>query len=172
MTTHHAPCNALQTHTETAPVCTYRITDTVVLAGQPQPDDWQRLAQQGFRTVLNIRSDPERAAAQARAATIAGLRYIYEPLPAYELEAGHLTRFAEIIEHPDNGKLFIHCRSGSRVALLWMLYRMQHQGWSRAQARAELQAAGYDDDAMETFDFCVDDYLERANAAINFLLGR
>jgi len=56
-----------------------------------------------------------------------------------------------------------HCRSATRVGLIWMLYRMVQQGWSREQAEAELRAAGYDDDAIETFDFCASDFFERFN---------
>lgn len=163
MTTHNcAPCDALQKQTNTAPMRTYMVTDQVVLAAQPQPEDWVRLAQQGFRTIMNIRSDPERAAVQARAAEAAGLRYIYAPLPAYELEAEHIVAFAEIVDQSGEDKLFIHCRSGTRVALLWMLYRITRQGWDMAQARAELQAAGYDDESMDVFDFCAEDFFERA----------
>ena len=44
----------------------FPITEQVVLAGQPQLDDWQKLARRGFSTVINIRSDPERAACQAK----------------------------------------------------------------------------------------------------------
>jgi uncharacterized protein (TIGR01244 family) len=161
MTTQHTPREALEIQTNTAPMRTYIVNDMVVLAGQPQPDDWQKLAQAGFRAVINIRSDPERAAVQARAAEAAGLRYIYAPVPAYELEAEDLDKFAEILDESADDKMFIHCRSGTRVALLWMLYRIVHQGWSPEQARAELQAAGYDDDAMETFDFCAEDFFER-----------
>jgi uncharacterized protein (TIGR01244 family) len=144
---------------------TYTVTDQVVLAAQPQPEDWARLAQQGFRTIVNIRSDPERAAVQARAAEAAGLRYIYAPLPAYELEAEHIVAFAEIVDQSGDGKLFIHCRSGTRVALLWMLYRITRQGWDVAQARAELRVAGYEDDSMETFDFCAEDFFERTGVS-------
>lgn len=163
MTTKTLPCDTLQQQTLAAPIHTYAVTDQVLLAAQPQPDDWQRLAQQGFRTVVNIRSDPERAAAQAQTARAAGLDYIYAPLPVYDLAAEHIAEFARIIDNPDHGKLFIHCRSATRVGLLWMLYRIEQQGWSFKQAHLELQAAGYDEDSLETFDFCATDYLERGD---------
>ncbi len=155
-------CNALQQQTETAPLRSYAVTDQVLLAAQPQPEDWQRFAAAGYQTVVNIRSDPERAAVQAANARAAGLRYIHAPWPAYELEPEHLAEFARIVEDPATGKLVFHCRSATRVGLIWMLYRIMHQGWSREQAEAELRAAGYDDDSMETFGFCADDFFERS----------
>lgn len=140
---------------------TYAISDNVVLAGQPQPDDWARLVEQGFRTVINIRSDPEKAAAQARAAEAVGLRYIYLPVPAYLLEPEHLAAFHEAMQ-AQTGKILLHCRSATRVALLWMLERVVYDGWTPEQAQAALRDAGYTDEKMEALVFCADDYFDRA----------
>jgi uncharacterized protein (TIGR01244 family) len=140
----------------------YDITEDVLLAGQPEPEDWRRLVEAGFRTVVNIRSDPQRAAQQAVAAQAVGLRYVYLPLPAYMLEPEHLAAFVQTLRDPERGRVCIHCRTATRVALLWMLARMTQDGWTREQAEAELRAAGYDDDSMNTFAFCAEDYFERS----------
>lgn len=161
MTTHSASCDALQIQTEQAPLRSYPVTERVLLAAQPRVDDWAQFVAQGYTTVLNIRGDAERAALQRANAEAAGLRYIHAPWPAYELEPEHLAAFAAVMEAPETGRLVFHCRSATRVGLIWMLYRMVHQGWSREQAEAELRAAGYDDEAMETFAFCADDFCER-----------
>ncbi|GAB4183583.1 MAG: protein tyrosine phosphatase family protein [Roseiflexaceae bacterium] len=160
------PCTALQDATERAALKAYQVTPSVLLAAQPQPADWALLASQGYQTVLNIRSDSERAAIQAANATAAGLRYLHKPWPAYQLEAEHLAEFAALVEQPTTGKLCFHCRSATRVGLIWMLYRMLHQGWSYRAAQAELRNAGYDESALETFEFCAEDYCERAGVAL------
>ncbi len=139
----------------------FTVTDRVVLAGQPQPDDWQRLAQRGFDTIINIRRDPARAAAQARKAEAAGLSYHHLHLPAYEIEPEHLNAFEDILNQAGPGKILVHCRTASRTGLLWMLNRIANHGWSRQQAEAELEAAGYDEEAMDVFLFCAEDYFER-----------
>lgn len=138
------------------------VTPRVRLAGQPRPADWATWSGQGFRTVLNLRRDPERAAAQASAAEAAGLTYLYRPWPADALEPEHIAEFAAIVEAPETGRMVFHCRTASRVGVLWLLYRQLHGGWSRDEALAELRAAGYDDDSLEVFDFCAEDYFERA----------
>jgi uncharacterized protein (TIGR01244 family) len=161
-------CDSLQTSLQekvaahTRSVVEYTVGGCVVLAGQPQPIDMAALARQGMRTVINLRRDPERSAREAANAVAAGLEYIHLPLPAYELEAGHLAEFEKTIAGKEG--LYIHCRSGSRVALLWMLHRMINQGWSRQAAEAELRAAGYNEESMEVFAYCTDDYLERTAA--------
>lgn len=141
----------------------YAITSRLTLAGQPQPGDWAGLSAEGFDVVINMRSDPERAAPQQQQASAAGLRYLHLPLPAYELEPEHLAAFHEIMQ-AQQGRVFLHCRSATRVALMWLLERVVYDGWSREQAEQELRAAGYNDSSMETFAFCADDYFERASA--------
>jgi uncharacterized protein (TIGR01244 family) len=139
----------------------FPVTDRVVLAGQPQPDDWNKLARRGFGTIINIRRDPEKAAAQAKRAEAAGLTYVHLHLPAYELEPEHLAAFEDTLNRAGPGKILVHCRTASRTGLLWMLNRNANHGWSREQAEAELEAAGYDEDAMDVFLFCAEDYFER-----------
>lgn len=142
----------------------YTVTPDVALAGQPQAADWPALAQAGTNVVVNMRSDPERATEQAQQATAAGLAYHHLPLPAYELEPEHVSHFAAILNRHRGQKLFIHCRTASRVALVWLLHRVQNEGWPLATAVAELTAAGYDEESLATFHFCAEDYFERAGA--------
>ena len=160
------PCGALKQQAEHAALRSYAVTPGVLLAAQPQPSDWAKLAAAGYTTVLNLRSDPERAAEQGRSAAAAGLRYIHRPWPAYLLEKEHLDELAALLAAPETGRLVFHCRSATRVGLMWMLYRQLSHGWSRGRAEAELRAAGYDDEAIATFDFCADDYFERAAEAV------
>jgi uncharacterized protein (TIGR01244 family) len=148
----------------------FSVTEQVVLAGQPQPDDWQKLAERGFSTVINIRSDPERAACQAKKAKAAGLSYIYLEVPTYEMEPEHIDAFYNVLNSVNHGKILIHCRTASRTGLLWMLNRVSNFGWSREQAEAELQAAGYDEDAMDVFSFCAEDFFERTTVPLELEL--
>jgi uncharacterized protein (TIGR01244 family) len=141
------------------------VTAEITLAGQPQPDDWARLAEDGFDAVINMRSDPERAALQARAAQQARLDYIHLNLPAYELEPEHIRQFRDVLYQANNEKILIHCRTGSRVGLVWMLHRVLNEGWSQQAAEAELVEAGYDEDDLDTFAFCAEDYFERSAPA-------
>ncbi len=142
----------------------YDIDNRLTLAGQPQPEHWAALAAEGFAVVINMRSDPERATIQQSNAESAGLRYVHLPLPVYELEPEHLEQYHQTLM-AEQGRVFLHCRSATRVALMWLLDRVVYDGWTREQAEDALRAAGYDNEAMETFAFCADDYFERAAAA-------
>ena len=159
-------CTKLQELVETAVIDStmpqYPINEQMVLAGQPEPEDWQRLAERGFTLIINIRSDAARAAAQQKSAEAAGLRYIHLPLPAYELEPIHIQQLHHVLMEARHDNVLFHCRTASRSGLLWLLHRIEYDGWSQEEAEAELQAAGFDGDSMEVFDFCSEDYFERA----------
>jgi uncharacterized protein (TIGR01244 family) len=161
MTPHCTSVTELAVASTTAGLMCYEIDSRLTLAGQPQPQDWGALAAEGFGVVVNMRSDPERAAEQQQRAESAGLRYIHLPLPAYELEPEHLATFHQLMAAQE-GRVFLHCRSATRVALMWLLDRIVYDGWTRERAEQALRDAGYGDDAMETFSFCADDYFERA----------
>ncbi len=159
-------CNKLRTRVsapllEGSEIISYKVSDSVYLAGQPEREDWQKLAKQGFKLVINVRSDVEKAAAQAQSAQEYGLTYIHLQVPAYELESEHVHAFHEALAQAQDGKVLFHCRTASRVALMWMLHRMLHDQWSQEQAEAELQAAGYEEDDMAVFRYCTEDFLER-----------
>jgi uncharacterized protein (TIGR01244 family) len=139
----------------------YAVTDQVVLAGQPEPEDWQRLVQDGYDLIINMRSDPERAAVQAQRAQAAGLKYSHLQVPAYELEAEHVHAFQNTLTSANGSKVLVHCRTASRVALMWMLHRMINEGWTQSEAEKELENAGYGGDDMDVFRFCTEDFLER-----------
>lgn len=139
----------------------YQVTENVFLAGQPEREDWSRLASEGFKLIINVRSDPQRATAQALSAQSAGLNYVHLQIPAYELDNEHVQAFAAVLAQAEDGKVMVHCRTATRVALLWLLKRMATEQWSQEQAEAELQRAGYGDDDMKVFRYCTEDFLER-----------
>lgn len=163
---HDSPCKTqeLKKAAQVTHIPEYAVTKNLVLAGQPQPEDWLDLVERGFNTIINIRNESERAAIEGKNVEAAGLTYIHLPLPAYELETDNLENFNQVMTQANLGNIYLHCRTASRTALLWLLKRITFDGWSMEQAEAELAAAGYDNDDMETFRFCSEDYFERAEA--------
>ena len=86
------------------------------------------------------------------------------------MEPEHIDAFDNVLNNVDHGKILIHCRTASRTGLLWMLNRVSNFGWSREQAEAELQTAGYDEDAMDVFSFCAEDFFERTTVPLELAL--
>lgn len=148
------------THVPSYPFVVHMVGNGILLAGQPAPEEWHLLADQGFRVVVNIRTDPSLGEAQAHHVEAGGMQQIYLPLPR-ELAPEHMAAFAETVEQWQYEGLVIHCRTASRTAIIWMIYRILYDRWSQEQARDELFQAGYTPEQVEKFQAFVDDYLRQ-----------
>lgn len=100
-----------------------RLTDTVAVAGQIEPDDCAAAAAAGFRTIVNNRPDDEERGQPlgediAAAARAAGLGYVAIPVDHRGFD---LTQVAAMAAALDAGPVLAFCRSGTRSANLWAL---------------------------------------------------
>jgi uncharacterized protein (TIGR01244 family) len=104
------------------------------------------LKEQGFATVVNLRLAGEegvdvecsRAAAEA-----AGLKYIHLPFSGRELDRQLIDDFLSIAGDSANQPVYIHCRSATRVAALWVIGRVLKDGRPFEETRAEANAIAY-----------------------------
>src|SRR5690349_18200775 len=89
--------------------------------GQRQPDWVELLAlvSEGFRTVIDLRTDDEPGQdlsprQEALAARRLGLAYCHVPVPADRVDAGVLDRFRAALADAVK-PVFVHCASGKRA---------------------------------------------------------
>jgi protein tyrosine phosphatase (PTP) superfamily phosphohydrolase (DUF442 family) len=115
----------------------------------------------GIRTVVNVQDDvpdPEMITNWLNTSTIPesalcrqlGVRYVHLPPDLISRQKGPPERadaidhFLEIMDDPMNYPVLLHCRAGlHRTGCLAAIYRMEYQGWSRAQALEELKDHGF-----------------------------
>lgn len=93
--------------------------------GQVHAADFTDIADKGFRTVINARPDHEApdqptSDALAVAASKAGLQYEYLPVVPSQIREQDIEKFAEYL-HALPKPVLTFCRTGNRVAQLWML---------------------------------------------------
>jgi len=56
-----------------------------------------------------------------------------------------VRRFLEVMADPSNYPVLVHCFAGiHRTGAYCAIYRMEFEGWSNAEALAEMKACGYD----------------------------
>lgn len=70
------------------------------------------------------------------------------PGDAYELIDQAVQQFLDVLNDPVNypRPILVHCLAGvHRTGVMIALYRMEHEGWSKEQALAEMQEYGYTD---------------------------
>lgn len=94
------------------------------ITGQISLDDLEKIAQSGFKTIVNFRPDGEGGDAQptsavlsAKAATL-GLAYVYIPVIPNQIQPGQITSLSTVFDqHPQPVLGF--CRTGNRAQTVY-----------------------------------------------------
>jgi uncharacterized protein (TIGR01244 family) len=117
----------------------------IVVAGQPAAADFQTFAAAGITRIVNVRTREEMAALGFDSAALAAEQEIgYVELPiagaaAYTPEL--LDAFARELAAA-NGRVLLHCGSGSRAGLLYAAWLVRYQGKSPTEAMQTLAPLG------------------------------
>lgn len=104
-----------------------------LLAGQPEPEAIERLAESGYRLVINLRTPEEMDELDFDHAAVvesAGMTYVHLPLrgsEAYPFTPAAVDALAEVLERHE-GPFLLHCASSFRAGQLWGAYLVRHQG--------------------------------------------
>lgn len=120
-----------------------RVAPGVYRGAEPGKDGYATLKALGIRTVIDMRtSESEKQQVEA-----AGMKAVAIPI---EMSRNGLQekvdRVVALMADPANQPVYVHCRHGQdRTGIVVAAYRMKHQGWSLADAEAEMQAFGFND---------------------------
>lgn len=124
-----------------------KINDTLAIAGQISLDQLSTLAEEGFCSILNVRSpeEPGFLAIEAAHAQARGLVYVHCPLKVEALsealsEEILLQTFKQINELPK--PLLVHCDTGIRAALIILIHITMQQGATANQAIYQAEQLG------------------------------
>lgn len=107
--------------------------------GQPTEAGLVKLRENGFRTVVNFRDEPDWIAWEKNTVTKAGMNYVSLPWPIMgRPSAGLLDRFFLALDQPENRPVFFHCEHGrDRSGVMAVLALMRYRGMSEEAARRE-----------------------------------
>ena len=123
-----------------------RLTDTISVAPQIEPEDLRAIADLGFVAVIDNRPDDEvgpghSSERMGQLAADAGLRFVYVPVHPGQFSTALIDAFAAALAEAE-GPVLAYCRSGTRSATVWAL---SEAGRLPAQdIIATAAAAGYD----------------------------
>jgi protein tyrosine/serine phosphatase len=121
-----------------------QVSERLFRGGQPRTGGFQQLSSLGIKTIINLRGTSQRTRLDEQEATALGMRYYNIPMPVWgRPRDSHVLRILEVINSPDSGPTFIHCRDGvDRTGTITALYRMTYDGWSAEAASAEAGTRG------------------------------
>lgn len=132
-----------------ADIPAYRlIRPDLATAGQPGADALGRLAEMGFRTVVNLRTEKEGALEERAAVEAQGLRYVWVPVTPDTFSLKDVEAVERILDDPAAGPVLLHCASSNRVGGVWAAVRAR-SGEGLDEAMAAGRAAGLHSPAME-----------------------
>jgi len=106
-------------------------------SGQPTPEQFRQLRDEGLQAVLNLRPGGEHDLDERTVVEKLGMRYFEIPVSGpTEVTRENAQRFHEIMEDPENQPILIHCGTGNRVGALYAL-KSHHFDQVEAEAAVE-----------------------------------
>jgi len=122
----------------------HEVSERLYRGAQPLDRGISKLQELGVNTVINLRGPNDLTRAEETEARALGLNYFNIALPGWgRPQDDRIARIMELINAPESGRVFIHCRAGvDRTGLIVAIYRMTHDGWSSDRALAEAERLG------------------------------
>lgn len=118
-----------------------RVTPGILRGAQPKPGGYATLKAMGVRTVINLRTNHgEKEAVEA-----AGMRSVEIPMDTMKnVDPAAVRKAISVMTDPANQPVFVHCAHGKdRTGVVAAVYRMEVEGWTAAEAEAEMEAFGF-----------------------------
>jgi len=143
----------------------HQVNQEVYRGGQPKPGGLQKLASLGIKTIINLRDDDEHGQAEEAEARAAGLRYFNIPMARMGRPSDKIIGdVLALLNNSENQPVFVHCKLGSdRTGTVIAIYRLEHDGWTSEQAKAEAKRYGMNIWQMEMKNY-ISDYYKRRQA--------
>jgi protein tyrosine phosphatase (PTP) superfamily phosphohydrolase (DUF442 family) len=135
------------------------LTPRVGTGAQPTNVGFRKLAEKGYKAIVNLRTADEGydLAAEEKLIQQIGLRYFNVPVAGAEPKADQARIFLKVMEELKDEKVFVHCTAANRVGGLMMIQRVLQEGISIEKAEEEAKQIGLRTDILRKF---ARDYIE------------
>lgn len=145
-----------------------KINDQVTVGGQPTEEELRKLAQQGFLSVVNFRTEGEEdqplsPQAEGEKVSAAGMDYLHIPVSLEAMGPELVDQFREkLTELPK--PVFAHCKSGKRAGAMVVMDMAVEQGMTGEQTLQKAKEMGFECDQPELEQF-VQSYVDSHSPA-------
>ena len=129
------------------------VDERVATGGQPTDAAFAKLAVNGYRAVLSLRTASEGIDLkhEQEAVEKARLHYVNIPVVSSAPKPEQVDEFIKAVKDKNNQPMLIHCGSANRVGAFWMIYRVVEQGWPEDKALDEATKIGLTSPMLKTF---------------------
>src|SRR5262245_3112044 len=100
------------------------LNENFATAGQPKDEAFAKLAANGFRSVLNLRTTAEGVDLkhEQELTEKAGMKYFNVPVTGNAPTAESVVAFINVVKDKTNHPMLVHCGGGNRVGGFMMIY--------------------------------------------------
>lgn len=121
----------------------YQVDDRLYRSEKLTTQDLALLERTGVRTIINLRFFDRDDDQQAFDGT--AIRLVNTPLLTWSIQPDELAQVLHTIhEAQKDGAVLVHCYHGAdRTGIVVAMYRVIYQGWSIADAKAEMQQGNF-----------------------------
>jgi protein tyrosine phosphatase (PTP) superfamily phosphohydrolase (DUF442 family) len=132
------------------------VTPLLGTGGQPTLEGLRRIAENGYKAVVNLRGpkEPFDLAAEQKLAAELGLKYYGVPVtgdPTLE----QAKQFLDVMNRLKDEKVFVHCATANRAGAMVMISRVLRDGLSLDAALAEAKRIGLRSEKLLQFALSV-----------------
>lgn len=114
------------------------IDERITTSGQPAATDFEEIAAQGFRTVINLALPTSDNAIPEEGAIVTGLgmNYIHIPVVWESPQVAQFQLFSTLLENLPADKIWVHCAMNMRVSCFMYLHNRRTARMPEPKARA------------------------------------
>lgn len=122
----------------------------VATAGQPEEEHFERLAEAGYRTVIDTRTaEEDRGFDEPEVVRQAGMEYLNIPVGHEEIDDETFERFRGLIKDSERRPVLVHCSSANRVGALLIPYLILDEGKTPEKAVKMATEVGLESDELK-----------------------
>jgi len=127
------------------------ITERVAGGGPPSAATIAEMKALGYSTIINMRTLAESGVAEEAAlAEAAGLHYVHIPIGGTTANLRNALALSQALESAPEGRVLVHCGSGSRVGAMWGLKEAIEHGLDQDHAAEVARRSGMRSDRLES----------------------
>ncbi len=121
----------------------------IFLASQPAKEDFQTAAENGIKTVLNLRAAGELDWDEGAWVKKLGMNYVNIPITPRTFTDQKIDQARKLLRDSKNRPLLVHCASANRVGAIWLAHRVLDHGLDYQQALKEARTVGLRSPVLE-----------------------
>lgn len=129
------------------------VTPTIASSGQPTIDEFEQIAEQGYKVIINLAMPDSSSAIENEGSIVTslGMTYIHIPVPFDAPSQTHLEQFFNIMKAFPAHKIWVHCAMNYRASAFLYLYLRVIEGKAILEAKRALLTEWLPNETWSTF---------------------